>query len=128
MSKPKHYLLEEAIEIINEPNRTVCKYVLEQEAEIFRTPKGSKTKHQAWPGGYIDHVAETMNLAILLYEFLSSTERPLNFSLSDSLLVMFLHDLEKPFKQIKGIELGLVDSTGEKNSLAIKYFRENLFE
>ena len=30
--------------------------------------------------------------------------------------------------QIKGIELGLVDSTGEKNSLAIKYFRENLFE
>jgi len=38
-----------------------------------------------------------MNLAVLFYERLGSV-RPLPFSLSDALLVVFLHDLEKPWK------------------------------
>ena len=69
-----------------------------------------------------------MNLAILFYESLSSTGRTINFSLSDSLLVMFLHDLEKPYKQMIGGELGLVDSTGKKNDSTIKDFREKLIK
>ena len=127
MTKPKYYPLDEILELIEEKNRSVCKSVLEREREVFQTARGSKTKHQAWQGGYIDHITDTMNLAVLLYESLLSTERPMNFSLSDSLLVMFLHDLEKPFKQIKGGELGLVDSTGKKDDAAIKDFREKLF-
>jgi hypothetical protein len=38
-----------------------------------------------------------MNIAIVLYERLSSI-RPLPFSASDALLVVFLHDIEKPWK------------------------------
>lgn len=128
MNKPKYYSLAEALELIEEPNRNICELVLEQDKEIFRTARGSKTKHQVWEGGYIDHVTDTMNLAILFYESLSSTGRQLNFSLSDSLLVMFLHDLEKPYKQVRGRELGLVDSAGKKDDSAIKNFREELFK
>jgi len=124
----KYYSLDEAIDLIDNPNRDVCKSVLEKEAQVFIVARGSKTKHQAWEGGYLDHIIETMNLAILFYDSLSSTGRPLGFSLSDTLLVMFLHDLEKPFKQLRGEELGLIDSSGKKYDSVIKDYREILFE
>jgi hypothetical protein len=38
-----------------------------------------------------------MNIAIELYKNLGS-HRPLPFSLSDVLLILYLHDLEKPWK------------------------------
>lgn len=38
-----------------------------------------------------------MNTAMLLYDALSSAH-PLSFKRADALLVLFLHDLEKPFK------------------------------
>jgi hypothetical protein len=38
-----------------------------------------------------------MNIAIVLYDRLDSI-RPLPFSLSDLLLVVYLHDIEKPWK------------------------------
>jgi len=38
-----------------------------------------------------------MNIATELYKNLGS-HRPLSFSLSDALLILFLHDLEKPWK------------------------------
>jgi hypothetical protein len=37
-----------------------------------------------------------MNIAVVLYEALSPL-RPVPFSLSDALVVMFVHDLEKPW-------------------------------
>lgn len=63
--------------------------------------------HQAWPGGYNDHVTEVMNTASLLYDTLGSV-RPLPFEKSDALLVMFLHDLEKPFKYAFDVQGRLV--------------------
>ncbi len=38
-----------------------------------------------------------MNLAEIFYEQMNSRRR-LSFSLSDALLVLFLHDIEKPWK------------------------------
>jgi len=29
--------------------------------------KGSNHNHQTWEGGYLDHVVETMNIAVWLY-------------------------------------------------------------
>jgi hypothetical protein len=43
-----------------------------------------------------------MNLAITLHPTLTAL-RPLPFSLSDALLVLFLHDLEKPWRQGFGV-------------------------
>lgn len=128
-TKPRYYSLEEALNLIEGPNKSKCVEILEENRDMFRIARGSQnTKHQPWVGGYLDHVTDTMNLAILFYGSLSATGRPLNFTLSDSLLVMFLHDLEKPFKQVKGRELGLYDSSGKKDNSAIKMFREDLFK
>ena len=63
--------------------------------EFFKTAAGSSHNHQAWPGGYLDHVRETMNIAIRLHE--AFHDRGFDFFLGDALLVLFLHDLEKPY-------------------------------
>jgi len=67
------------------------------ESEICKDAAGSSHNHQAWKGGYLDHIVETMNIACWLYE---TSPRPFPFSLEDALVVMFLHDIEKPFKGI----------------------------
>ena len=48
----------------------------------------------------MDHVLETMKIASLLYVSMSKY-RVLPFELHDALLVLFLHDLEKPFKYVE---------------------------
>ena len=93
----KHYTVEQMIEMIDEPNRSACSRILEDNRKLFQIVWGSTNNHQAWPGGYLDHVQEIMNIAVLLYERLDSV-RPLPFSLSDLLLVVYLHDIEKPWK------------------------------
>lgn len=94
---PRYLAMEELIACIDEPNRSSCQRILADNQEIFSTVQGSTNNHQAWPGGYYDHVHEIMNIAFGLYAHLS-TLRPLPFSLSDLLLVVFLHDIEKPWK------------------------------
>lgn len=121
----KYYSIRELIDFIDEPSKSCCFKILEENEELFKLAKGSKTKHQAWEGGYLDHVAETMNLAIMLYDILNK-KRPLPFSLSDALLVLFLHDLEKPWKQLRKDEIKLEDENGIKNENAIENFKEKL--
>lgn len=89
--------LEELIDMIEEPNRSACKRIYLENKSIFKQSKGSSVKHQAWEGWYLDHVRDIMNIAIELHGNLSK-HRPLHFSLSDALLILFLHDLEKPWK------------------------------
>ncbi len=97
MPKPPYYTIEEMIELIDEPNRAACARILKDNRQLFQTVPGSTNNHQAWAGGYFDHVQEIMNLAVVLYGQLNSI-RPLPFSLSDLLLVTYLHDVEKPWK------------------------------
>lgn len=94
---PTYHTIEEMIVMINEPNRTACFSILTDNRQLFQTVQGSTNNHQNWPGGYFDHVQEVMNLAIVLYDRLNSL-RPLPFSLSDLLLIVYLHDIEKPWK------------------------------
>lgn len=96
MTRP--YLSVDAlIARIDEPNRTACTRILDEHRALFATVQGSTNNHQAWRGGYYDHVGEVMNIAVVLYEQLAEL-RALPFSLSDVLLVVFLHDIEKPWK------------------------------
>lgn len=95
--KPKYYTMEKMIGMLDEPNRSACARLVADNRKLFQTVQGSTNNHQAWPGGYFDHVQEIMNIAILLYRTLKRA-RPLPFSLSDLLLVVFLHDVEKPWK------------------------------
>ncbi|MBI2023686.1 hypothetical protein HYT01_03960 [Candidatus Giovannonibacteria bacterium] len=95
--KPNYYTIEQMLGMIDEPNRSACTRILMDNRKLFQTVQGSTNNHQNWLGGYFDHVQEIMNIAVILYERLGSI-RPLPFSLSDLLLVVYLHDVEKPWK------------------------------
>jgi 23S rRNA maturation-related 3'-5' exoribonuclease YhaM len=82
---------------IEGPNQKACLRLLEENRRLFQTVQGSTNNHQNWPGGYFDHVQEIMNIAEVLYWQLNSLRR-LPFSLSDVLLIVYLHDIEKPWK------------------------------
>lgn len=94
----KYYTIAEMIEAIDEPNRTACQKLYEANVELFKKMPGSSHNHQAWEGGYFDHITEVMNACVMLYPIYNV--RNLNFTLSDAVLVMFLHDIEKPWRDI----------------------------
>ncbi len=92
-----YYAIEEMLKMVDHPiNRKLCLKLLKENEALFKKTPGSTHNHQAWPGGYWDHIQEIMNIAIVLYKALD----PLwifNFTLGEALLVVFLHDLEKPW-------------------------------
>jgi hypothetical protein len=101
---PSPYLpFEQLMRRVDEPYRSAFRRLLAEHGELFRSARGSSHNHQAWPGGYADHVRETMNIAVVLYDALGPL-RPVPFSLSDALVVMFVHDLEKPWAYELGPE------------------------
>jgi len=121
------YLLKMRIsQIRDEENKERCLKMLEDNKDRFQEAPGSFSKHQAWKGGYIDHLVETMNIASSIYQSESqrfSRERSFPFLLSDVILVLFLHDLEKPFKYVEPKTHFASDSDKELfiNNLIDKY-------
>ncbi len=98
MPNPAYYPLREILEFQPEPNRSACLRLYDENAERFRTARGSSHNHQAWMGGYHGHIEDMLNCAILFYRTAASTGRPLPFALADAILAVFLHDLEKPWR------------------------------
>jgi hypothetical protein len=92
-----YLVFTQLIQLIDEPNRSGCLQVYEDNKEKFEFAKGSQTKHQNWQGGYIQHLEEIMNIGLQMYGTFYDL-RLIPFSISDIMLVMFLHDLEKPWK------------------------------
>jgi|SRR3989344_2439487 len=92
------FAIETMLKMIDGPNSQVCQRIYKENAELFKTVQGSTNNHQAWKGGYHDHIYEGMNWGILFYVTAGSEGRELPFSLSDFILVFFLHDIEKPWK------------------------------
>jgi hypothetical protein len=91
----QHYFsLSQLLEFCTKRNYDIFVGIL-AELHIIGNAPGSTKNHQAWEGGYIDHITEVMNIAHWLY---TSSPRPLPFGLADALEVLFLHDLEKPWK------------------------------
>lgn len=123
MRTPPYSTIRQLISFIDEPHRSACKKILRNEAETLKWAWGSTHNHQNWPGGYLDHVTETMNLAIALYGTLSAC-RPLPFPLSDALLVMFLHDIEKPWRFRYGPNGERENVPGMQTKAERKTFRE----
>lgn len=83
------------LEELSEPDRTILSRILTENLSLFREAPGSRHNHQAWKGGYFDHVSETMNLAFVFYRALGGR---LPFTVASALKVMFLHDIEKPWR------------------------------
>lgn len=97
MEKIKYYSYDELIDMIDEPNRTAAKAYYSKYQHIIDIAKGSTHKHQAWSGGFKDHIEDICNLAISQWDMMNA-RRPLMFSKSDAILVLMRHDDEKPFK------------------------------
>jgi 23S rRNA maturation-related 3'-5' exoribonuclease YhaM len=114
--------VESLVACIDEPNRSGCSRMLSEHRALFATVQGSTHNHQAWPGGYLDHVVEVMNIANVLYEQFSAL-RPLPFSRSDLLLVVFLHDIEKPWKYELGDDGQLHHKAALQGKAAHQQFR-----
>lgn len=96
----RYLTIDELLEKIDAPYQSGCQELLAKYRHLFESARGSSHNHQAWEGGYIDHVHEVMNISVVLYETLSKF-RPLPFSLSDALVVLFVHDLEKPWVYVQ---------------------------
>jgi hypothetical protein len=92
--------IAELLQRIEQPNTLVMSVVYDEVLSLFSDAKGSSHNHQAWTGGYIDHMTEIGNISIRLYGVLNAL-RPLPFSRSDPLLCLLLHDIEKPPKYSK---------------------------
>jgi hypothetical protein len=115
-ARQRPYLnIDELLNLIEEPNAARCRQLLDDHRKLFERAAGATHNHQAWPGGYLDHLREAMNLARELYRALSAL-RPLPFALSDALLVLFLHDLEKPWRERPGAASALVLNSGSLES------------
>jgi hypothetical protein len=93
---PPYLSFGELLQRMDQPYQSAFQRLLAGHDELFRSARGSSHNHQAWTGGYADHVREVMNFAVVLHAELGQL-RPLPFSLSDALVVLFVHDLEKPW-------------------------------
>jgi hypothetical protein len=100
---PPYLSFDELLRRADQPYQSTFQRLLADHDELFRSARGSSHNHQAWTGGYADHIREVMNIAVVLYEALGQL-RPLPFSLSDALVVLFIHDLEKPwaYEKVEG--------------------------
>lgn len=97
MKKAPYYSIKELIGFMEETHREACLKLFHNHEERFKRAKGSSHNHQAWIGGYLDHVIEVMNLEVFLYnKFTGLMDLP--FSIADVMVVLFLHDLEKAWK------------------------------
>ena len=95
VNQPRWHNIDELTDMMDEPNRSACKRYLRDKWELLIRVQGSTHNHQAWPGGYLDHITDAMNLALI--DFLTFNRiRRLPFTLSDLLFCIFWHDSEKP--------------------------------
>ncbi len=75
-------------------NKDNCINMLDSFIKEYPNARGSSHNHQSYGGGYYKHISDIMHYAIMLYRNLPK----LDFTLSDAILVLFLHDIEKPVK------------------------------
>ena len=109
MERPHYHTFDEIFALLYGPYRASCMRLLDDNRARFEQAPGSRHNHQTWIGGYLDHVREALNYAILIYHAEMATGRPMPFRLDDALVVIFLHDLEKPWLY------DLVDGEWRKN-------------
>ncbi len=125
----EYFSLEQLINMIDQPNRNSCNRLTDENKETFRIARGSSHNHQYWIGGYVDHLCEIMNLAVVFYKTLDDL-RPLEFSLSDALLALYLHDLEKPWRYLSASEGNCVVNPvlADKKKTALPFVEQKVKE
>ncbi|MFA6017991.1 MAG: hypothetical protein WCT28_01375 [Patescibacteria group bacterium] len=111
--------LNELLTLFDSRQKLTANAIILEFSETFFEISGSATKHQVWPDGYISHLEETMNIARTLFQTLNSL-RPLEFSESDALFTLFLHDTDKLFRH--SIQNGKIVQTLTHDEAQQKFF------
>lgn len=106
---------------------------IDENRHAVLTAPGSRDAHHAWRGGYQEHIRQTMIVAHTLYQLmldlggLETLPPEEQFSLSDALTVMFLHDIEKSFIYRMRPEGG-VDTLRSMTKVERKEFRRDVID
>jgi hypothetical protein len=95
--QPCYKTLYQLFDLVDEPNKSNLTRLYLDNKAFFSLIQGSTNNHQNWKGDYIDHVTEVLNIAFVLGSALDDA-RSLTFALSDAILILALHDIEKPWK------------------------------
>lgn len=102
-----------------------CMNLLNYFIEEYPDAPGSSHNHQSYPGGYYKHINDILNYAKKMYKELTKMGK-LEFSLSDAILVLFLHDIEKPIKYSPVlVKTGVVDENGMVEEIIMEYETES---
>ncbi len=107
-------------------NMSKCMNLLNYFIEEFPNAYGSTPNignHQNYESGYYNHISSVIDYANILYKNLSKLGE-LEFSLSDAILVLFLHDIEKPIKY----NTDTLETSSEIRNRLISEFDINLNE
>lgn len=124
--------LEQLLELIEGLTGTACRALYDDYKELMDSAPGAASNHQTWEGGYKDHVAQTMNLFRRLFfdmdqnRWLAALPADEQFSLSDGLTVLYLHDLEKSYKYRIAEDGTLIDNPDLAHKKVRKEFRQAL--
>lgn len=82
---------------MTDPRRNVMLAIYDEYTELFHYAAGSSHNHQAWQGGYADHIAECLRINTVVFDALNNA-RPLPFTENSAAICLFFHDIEKPFR------------------------------
>lgn len=68
----------------------------------FYLAKGSESKHQAWHGGYNDHITQCLSIAEYLWHtgLIRYNKNSIDFDWPDVVYVLYFHDVEKMYKYV----------------------------
>lgn len=89
--------LRELIAEIEDPRVSALLQMYDDYKDIFHYAPGSSHNHQAWTGGYADHIAEIIRINYVTYDALNSL-RKLPFNRDEATTALLFHDIEKPFR------------------------------
>lgn len=110
----------DALKALEDPRRDDIISFHQEHEHLMKVASGSKKKHQAWKGGYLDHVSEVIRIAKVQYPGLSSI-RTVPIELDSAVVVLYFHDIEKMWKYSIGLPEGFDKDTFLFTTLAVDW-------
>lgn len=89
--------LRNFLEGMNDARKDALLHFYDDYQDVIHFAAGSSHNHQAWEGGYADHIAEVLRISELYYDTMNAV-RPLPYTKEAALMSLFFHDIEKPFR------------------------------
>ena len=94
---PEVWMIEEYLNALTDERRQAILDYHSKNLNLMKRAAGSSHNHQAWEGGYLDHISECFIIADKMYHTLTQI-RSLPFAFDSSLVVLYFHDIEKMYK------------------------------